>query len=249
MPPTSRPCSDCSQRRSGFLSRLPSAIRDRVECVMMRGLRRKGEVLARGGRPPTHVHTIQDGLAKVVIEGPHGQPRIVDLLGPGDVAGLEGAFGRPAPYDVVAITEMTTCRGLCSEFRTFLAQEPQVAMGMVDHLLCVSHRSGERLRSLGVNTAVERLAAYFVDGPLPQVEPGKICLPLTRRELAALLGTTPETVARSLHTLVEEELISVDGSEITILDTDGLILRADGEESHLEDHPPPQPPGRPDDSS
>ncbi|MHC4822259.1 MAG: Crp/Fnr family transcriptional regulator, partial [Planctomycetota bacterium] len=148
-----------------------------------------------------------------------------------------------------AVTEMTTCRASCSEFRAFLAEEPQVATGMVDHLLCVSHRSGERLRSIGVNTAVERLAAYFVDGPLPQVEPGKIRLPLTRRELAALLGTTPETVARSLHTLVVEELIAVDGSEISILDTDGLILRADGEESHTENHSPPQPPGRPDDSS
>ncbi|MHC4822260.1 MAG: cyclic nucleotide-binding domain-containing protein, partial [Planctomycetota bacterium] len=63
---------------------------------MTRGLRPKGETLVRGGRPPVFLHAIQDGLAKVAIEGPHGQPRIVDLLGPGDIAGLEGAFGRPA---------------------------------------------------------------------------------------------------------------------------------------------------------
>ena len=224
----SRTCIDCAQRRRGFLSRLPPGMRDDVACVLRPRSLTPGTVLVEGGRPSLIVHAVQEGMAKVEAEGPHGHTRIVDLLGPGSLAGLEAVFDRPAPFTVRAVTPMVTCQAPAGDFRQLLQREG-VAGGLADHLLCVLERAGDRLRGLGANTAVERLAAFLVDGPLPIEGPGRLRLPLKRREIAALLGITPETVARSLHALTEEGLIVVNGDRVTILEEEQLILRADGE--------------------
>jgi CRP/FNR family transcriptional regulator len=180
---------------------------------------------------PEGVHAIQEGVVKLVGPGPRGHPRIVDLLGPGDIVGLGGVFGRRHSFDTIAITELTACYAPIAAFKGMVASNPDVGLGLVDHLSCVVDREGERLRGLGTNTAIERVAAFLVDGRLPRRGADRVVLPLRRRELAALLGVAPETVARSLTRLAGEGLVRIAGREVTILDPEGLISRADGQDS------------------
>ena len=163
--------------------------------------------------------------------GPHNHPRIVDLMGPGDLVGLGSVFGRKLTFDTIAITELTACYSSVAAFKSLLTSNASVALGLADHLSCVVDREAERLRGLGTNTAIERVASFLVDGRLPRTGPNKVILPLRRRELAALLGVAPETVARSLTRLAAEGLVKVSSREILILDDEGLISRADGQKS------------------
>jgi CRP-like cAMP-binding protein len=226
-----RTCPDCAQRRKGFLSRIPPEVMDQTMCVMRRRRFPAGSVLAREGELPDGVYAIQEGLVKLVGPGPHGHPRIVDLMGPGDLVGLGGVFGRRTTFDTIAITELAACYSSLQAFKGLLTSNAEVATGLTDHLSCVVDREGERLRGLGTNTAIERVASFLVDGRLPRMGPNRVIMPLRRRELAALLGVAPETVARSLTRLAAEGLIRVSSREITILDDEGLISRADGQKS------------------
>jgi CRP/FNR family transcriptional regulator len=221
-------CADCAQRRVGFLSRLSKEALERTNCVLRRGRFPGGFVLGRMGEVPEAVFAVQSGGVKLVGTGPRGHPRIVDLLGPGDLVGVCGVFGRRLAFDAVAVGEIEACHGATATFRGLLSSNADVAMGLADHLSCVADRAAERLRGLGRNTAIERVAAFLVDGRLPRLGENRVVLPLRRRELAALLGVAPETIARSLTRLVEEGLIAVNGREITVLDDEGLIGRADG---------------------
>lgn len=226
-----RACPDCAQRRKGFLSRIPAEVREQTLCVMRKRRFPAGSVLAREGELADGVYALQEGLVKLVGPGPHGHPRIVDLMGPGDLVGLGGVFGRRTTFDTIAITELSACYSTLKEFKGLLASNAEVTSGLVDHLSCVVDREGERLRGLGTNTAVERVASFLVDGRLPRMGPNRVIIPLRRRELAALLGVAPETVARSLTRLAAEGLIRVASRDITILDDAGLISRADGRNS------------------
>ena len=226
-----RTCPDCAQRRRGFLSRLAPEVLEKTTCVLRSRRFPSGTVLGREGEVPEGIYAIQEGLVKLVGPGPHGHPRIVDILGPGDLVGLGGAFGRRLGFDTIAITELTACYGTIASFRGLLASNASVAMGLADHLSCVVDREAERLRGIGTNTAIERVAGFLVDGRLPRVGSDRIILPLRRRELAALLGVAPETIARSLTRLAAEGLIKVSAREITVLDDEGLISRADGRKS------------------
>ncbi|MFM6190509.1 helix-turn-helix domain-containing protein [Planktothrix sp.] len=51
-------------------------------------------------------------------------------------------------------------------------------------------------------------------------------LDLTKTQLAALLGTIPETLSRVFARLTQEGLISIHGSSITILERSELIRPA-----------------------
>jgi CRP/FNR family transcriptional regulator len=226
-----RTCPDCAQRRRGFLSRLPREILDQTLCVMRRRRFPAGTVLAREGELPDGVYALQEGLVKLVGPGPHGHPRIVDLFGPGDLVGLGGVFGRRTTFDTIAITELAACYSTVQGFKNLLISNAHVALGLADHMSCVVDREAERLRGIGTNTAIERVAGFLVDGRLPRTGTNRVILPLRRRELAALLGVAPETVARSLTRLAAEGLIRVSSREITILDDEGLISRADGQKS------------------
>jgi len=226
-----RACPDCAQRRKGFLSRVPSEVMDQTLCAMRRRRFPPGTVLAREGELADGVYAIQEGLVKLVGPGPRGHPRIVDLLGPGDMVGLGGVFGRRTTFDTIAITELVACYSTLQGFKTLIGSNAQVATGLADHLSCVVDREAERLRGLGTNTAIERVASFLVDGRLPRMGANRVIIPLRRRELAALLGVAPETIARSLTRLAAEGLIWVSAREITILDDEGLISRADGQKS------------------
>jgi CRP/FNR family transcriptional regulator len=53
----------------------------------------------------------------------------------------------------------------------------------------------------------------------------EITLPMSRKDLASYLGTTPETISRKLADLEQEGLIrQLAGRKIKILDFDGLLL-------------------------
>lgn len=57
------------------------------------------------------------------------------------------------------------------------------------------------------------------DGPM------EIVLPMSKKDLASYLGTTPETISRKLADLEDEGYIKQkSGRKIEILDLDGLLL-------------------------
>src|SRR5690606_20160653 len=55
---------------------------------------------------------------------------------------------------------------------------------------------------------------------------GTIEIPMAKRLLASQLGITSETFSRVLAHLRDEQLITIDGKEITLLDTAKLTLFA-----------------------
>ena len=49
-----------------------------------------------------------------------------------------------------------------------------------------------------------------------------VALPLPKKDIASLLGTTPESLSRAFARLVRDGLIETRGSQVRIVDTDGL---------------------------
>lgn len=220
-------CPDCAMRRRGFLSRMPPEILVAIRCQMRRQTLAPGTVLAARGQVPRGVHAVQEGLVKLQAPGPRGQTRITDLVGPGDLVGVCSAFGRKSQSDAVALTEVVACFTPGPAFVALLRSNAAIASALSDHLLTVIEREADRLRGMGTNTAVERVASFLVDGRLPRAVADRVDLPLSRRELAGLLGITPETLARSLRHLSDRGLVDVEDREIRIRDADALIALAD----------------------
>lgn len=67
----------------------------------------------------------------------------------------------------------------------------------------------------------ERLATYLID--LYKVQGDMlVTLPMKKKELAAFLGTTPETLSRKFKLLSEQGMILLDKNRIQLLDVENL---------------------------
>ena len=99
-------------------------------------------------------------------------------------------------------------------------------------MLAVSARHWRRMAQIIENLSFKevpgRLAVYLLylserNGKSEEVE-----LDMTKTQLAAFLGTIPETLSRVFAKMSQDGLISIDGSRIKLLNRERLRMLAEG---------------------
>src|SRR6185295_11893846 len=104
----------------------------------------------------------------------------------------------------------------------------RVARAMVASLSTWLLRLVGRVEELTVMSAGARLARYLLDLPSSSSPDGlAVELPLAKKDLAASLGITPETLSRLLRKWQDLEIVRGDGSSIAVLDSDALVAVAE----------------------
>lgn len=79
----------------------------------------------------------------------------------------------------------------------------------------------EQTQFLTMEKIEERLATYLLDLAKAE-ESSQVKIPMKIKELAAFLGTTPETLSRKLKSLERAQLIKREKQTIQLLDYEGL---------------------------
>lgn len=155
-------------------------------------------MLSQEGAVPETVMYLRRG--QVVLSTPSAASRggSCAVRGPDTILGMEGALGRPLPYEVRALTDVTLCLLPTESFRAWL--------GPLDVPLGAALRLSldETLRRVGERQAIEGTAVRRVARFLLQVsaedDPGEpLRAPLG--VLASVLGMRPETLSRCLAEL------------------------------------------------
>ena len=191
---------------------------------------RAGEVIARAGERSSRLFVVHAGRVTVTRTSPAGHETVLQVLGAGEVVG-ETAFltGAPPENDVVAVEPSRLCTFDHADLAVLLGRFPQIGVGML-RALATKLTSAERmLAALTSEDVGTRVAAYLLDSPTTWDAAGRptVHLPLPKKQVAAYLGTTPETVSRRLAALEDAGLIRVlKGRDVAILDPAGLEERA-----------------------
>ncbi len=189
------------------------------------------EYIYREGDPSTHVYRIDAGHVCIFRVLPDGRRQVVNFAYPGDLIGLGALSGHTASAQAGTKTRLTsfTTVSLQHEARrdTSLALELYRAVSEElaathDLLMTVSHRS-----------AGERLAAFLLALSRRNGRRGgnesEIVLPMTRADIADLLGLTIETVSRTFTKFRVEGLIDLEQCIlVTIHDIRALTATAEG---------------------
>jgi CRP/FNR family transcriptional regulator len=123
-----------------------------------------------------------------------------------------------------------------SKLYELASKEPGFALGLYDAISSELEATRDLLLTVGKRDATERVAVFLMTLSQRNVRAGKkaylLTIPMTRSDIADLLGITIETVSRSLTKLRQEKLIDIiRGSIIQIIDMDGLKALA-GEMNH-----------------
>ena len=79
-----------------------------------------------------------------------------------------------------------------------------------------------QIENLSLKEGPARLAGYLLYTAEEQGSSDSVSLPVSKGQLASLLGTIPETLSRIFARMSEDGLIRVEGRSITIIDREGL---------------------------
>lgn len=216
-------CKECSSRHKSIFSSLKGPLLD--EILRARVIRNydKKEIVHHQGNPSFGIFCIQSGLVKVVKTEIPGKQYIIRLAGPGDILGLPTLFtGIPYLWTAQVVEPATICF-LPRDVVVKAAQEDkQMAEKIIQMLSRFVIESEKGRVELANGSARQRMAGLLV---LLSSRCGarekrgmRFNLPLSRREIADMVGLRSETAIRVLKEFREDQLLKINGNEIVIVD-------------------------------
>jgi len=106
------------------------------------------------------------------------------------------------------------------------APRPELALGVMALLSARLRAFVGQIAQLSLKEVPERLAGYLLLLRASQNR-DDLTLDLPKGQIAAYLGTIPETLSRALKKLADQGLIETSGNRVTLLDPDGLAQLAE----------------------
>lgn len=174
-----------------------------------------GETIFEPGDERMACATLIEGVVKLSTIDAEGVERIVALLHP---AGFLGRlFATQGNFFATALTEASLCMFPRGDFERVMAGNPSLTEGILARTLDALDESRRLIDLIGKRRAEARLAGFLLMMEQsmcerPGDEPGLLELPLTRGEIADLLGLTIETVSRQLGKLEGKGLVARHGA-------------------------------------
>jgi CRP/FNR family transcriptional regulator len=208
-------CATCPVRERAACAALSEGERAALARSGRTRVLKRGEMLFAAGDDADACATLIEGALKVAATDADGTEHILALIHP---AGFVGELFQPfAHHDVIALTDSRLCVFARSEMEQALKRHPALAQALLRRSQEDLHESRKLMALAARRGASDKIAALILElaqaaSHSPCHPAGSFDLPLTRGEIAALLGLTIETVSRSLTALEEEGLIRRKGA-------------------------------------
>jgi CRP/FNR family transcriptional regulator len=193
----------------------------------------RGQTLMWEGDDSSLVANVIDGVLKLSTSTADGREQIVGVVYPSDFIGRP--FGSTTQHSVTALCDSQVCLFTRSAFDEFARSHPELEHRLLQRTLTELDRARHWMLLLGRKSAGERVATFLLEMATRLVDascsgPDRIErfeLPLTRQQMADLLGLTIETVSRQLTRLRQAGVIDLpDRRTVVILDHEAMEAEA-----------------------
>lgn len=197
---------------------LPAEQLDAIAKIAVSRTYGKNEMIFHEGDAGTGFFVVKSGRIKVFKVSAEGKEQILQFFGAGEHFAEVPAFdGDCFPASASALENSELLLFPRMAFLELLQQYPNIAISMLSIFARHLRRFAQLIEDLSLKEVPGRLAAYLLY--LSETcHSESIELDMTKTQLAAFLGTIPETLSRVLSKLSHENLIRIDGSKIHLLD-------------------------------
>lgn len=175
-----------------------------------------GQPIANLGDTATSLFTVRTGMVKLVRNTIDGRQRIVRVLRPGDVIGLEALLAPSYDADAVALTPVRLCRLPLQVIQRLNRETPRLHQRLLEKWHRSLKEADDWLADLNFGTARQRVAGLLLK--MRSDRDSEVTTVFSREDMGAMLDLKLETVSRTLNTLLREGVIEA-------LDKTGRLYR------------------------
>lgn len=221
-------CADCTVRDQALCSTLSDLELTRLNAVSRHQSVASGATLMWAGDESVVCGNVLSGVLKMTAATADGREQIVGLLYAPDFVGRPQ--GGELPFSITALTDTELCIFPRAPFQQMLDDHLKMERLLLRRTMSALDEARSRMLLLSRGTAEEKLAGFLLEMfDRAETGPGAatIELPLSRGQIADVLGLTIETVSRQVTHLKNANIIALPGGRsITVLDRNALQRRS-----------------------
>lgn len=224
-------CSAAEQRRllagTPFFAPLREDEVDDVAASFRQVHFAQGQPIHYAGEDATRLGIVVAGRVKLVRPTLDGNDVLLDMLGPGSYFGSLAQLGdRTYREDAIAHTDCCVLTTTADAFRRLLAQFPTVTMATLDVVAQRLQAAQDAIEQISTYSVERRVAAQLLKladqagrdaGDAVLIE-----MPLSRQDLAGMVGAQVETVSRVVSDFRRRGLVESGRNWLAVRDLDGL---------------------------
>lgn len=227
-------CADCAVRDQALCGSLTDRELGALNTLGRRQKVARGETVIWAGAESVVCANLLSGVLKLTASTPDGREQTVGLLYPADFVGRP--YAGEADVSVTALTDAELCVFPRAPFEKVLEDHVRMERLLLQRTFTALEEARARMLMLARSSAGEKVAALLLgmadraagsgcrasaDGPVT------IDLPLSRGQIADVLGMSIETVSRQMTALKEAGIVALPGIRaLTIRDRPALEARA-----------------------
>ncbi len=186
----------------------------------------KNSIIVFENDPGDSLYIVDMGQVKVVLTGEDGREVILSVLGDGDFFGEMSLIDDlPRSANVIAMEDSTLIVLYRDDFRRCLTEAPSIALGLMQSLSRRLRSADDKIGGLVLLDVPGRIARLLIE-LADQGDGAAISRKITHHTIAQMVGSSRETVSRTIGSLAEKGIVHVTRKSIEIRDRAGLEAAA-----------------------
>ncbi|MEG0259824.1 MAG: Crp/Fnr family transcriptional regulator [Lysinibacillus sp.] len=182
----------------------------------------KGEIILFANERKKKLFIVRNGSVKVAHVSTDGREYVARILRKGDFFGDVTLFNdEPQKATIEALEKTEICALDGGELMKILADTPSILFRMLAQLSARLEEAENRFSEAIQKDVSERLATFILKSAV-DANSDTFFLKTSKKDLAALLNTSRETLSRRLSTFQKEGYIEITGREIKVINYEKL---------------------------
>lgn len=202
---------------------LPLEHRIKIRQISIEKGYRKGETIFVDGDESNGLYLVIEGQVKIFKMSADGKEKILHIFSIGEPFGEVAMFSGtefPANAETLATSQLAFFPR--EAFIRLITEQPSLAMSMMAVLSKRLKQFTAQIEELSLKDVPGRLAGYLLYLAKEQKSRERVQLTITKGQLASLLGTIPETLSRMMNKMSGQQMIGVQGREISLVNPEAL---------------------------
>ncbi|KOR30172.1 Crp/Fnr family transcriptional regulator [Achromatium sp. WMS1] len=198
-------CLHCTVRDSVLFAGLTKDDFEKLHDPISQFTLKPGTALYKTGDASDSLFTVRSGLIKQLKFLPDGTQRILRIAHGTSTLGLEAMVADTYQHDAIALRTSEVCRLPAKMIRQLSEKKPVLYGELMRHWQRALNDADSWILELSTGSAKARIARLLLY--LASVDAQKICYLVSREDMGAMLGITPETASRIIASFKRDKLI------------------------------------------